>query len=360
VFLGKNATFLPLLAECFYIIPMRLVSPENESTEEAAAEQNLRPLSLADFTGQNALKDSLSIAIEAAKKRKDALDHCLFSGPPGLGKTTLAGIIAQEMGVQIHITSGPVLEKPSDLAGLLTNLQHCGILFIDEIHRLGRVVEEYLYPAMEDFRLDIMLDSGPGARSVNLPLRPFTLVGATTRSGLLTSPLRDRFGLLFRLELYSTEELLKIINRSAGILQIEIEDEAAVFLSARCRGTPRVANRVLRRCRDVAQVRGHGKITIQIAEKTLQMLTIDSDGLDSMDRRILECIIDNFNGGPVGLTTIGASLGEEPDTIEEVYEPYLIQKGFLARMPRGRTATLNAYKKCNRILPAKIESELFE
>jgi len=336
---------------------MRPVSPENESAEEAETERNLRPLSLADFTGQDELKENLSIAIEAAKKRKDALDHCLFSGPPGLGKTTLAGIIAKEMGVQIHITSGPVLEKPSDLAGLLTNLQQGDVLFIDEIHRLGRVVEEYLYPAMEDFRLDIMLDSGPGARSVNLPLRPFTLVGATTRSGLLTSPLRDRFGLLFRLELYSPEELLTIINRSAKILQIEIENDAAVLLGSRCRGTPRVANRVLRRCRDVAQVRGGGKITSQIAEKTLQMLTIDSDGLDSMDRRILECIVDNHNGGPVGLSTIGATLGEEPDTIEEVYEPYLIQKGFLARTPRGRTVTLNGYKKCNRVPPAKIDSQ---
>lgn len=334
---------------------MRPISPENESAEEAVAEQNLRPLSLNDFTGQEALKESLSIAIEAAKKRKDALDHCLFSGPPGLGKTTLAGIIAQEMGVQIHVTSGPVLEKPSDLAGLLTNLQHGDILFIDEIHRLGRVVEEYLYPAMEDFRLDIMLDSGPGARSVNLPLRPFTLVGATTRSGLLTSPLRDRFGLLFRLELYTPKELLKIINRSAKILQVEIEQDASMMLAQRSRGTPRVANRVLRRCRDVAQVRGSGIITAEVAEKTLQMLTIDADGLDLMDRRILECIIDNFNGGPVGLGTIGASLGEESDTIEEVYEPYLIQKGFLARTPKGRMVTLNAYKKCNRIPPAKIE-----
>ncbi|MDR2581493.1 MAG: Holliday junction branch migration DNA helicase RuvB [Fibromonadaceae bacterium] len=340
---------------------MRPIAPESESTEEAASEQSLRPLSLVDFTGQEALKESLSIAIEAAKKRKDALDHCLFSGPPGLGKTTLAGIIAQEMGVQIHVTSGPVLEKPSDLAGLLTNLQHGDILFIDEIHRLGRVIEEYLYPAMEDFRLDIMLDSGPGARSVNLPLRPFTLVGATTRSGLLTSPLRDRFGLLFRLELYSPEELLSIIKRSAKILQVSIDKEAAVLLSTRCRGTPRVANRVLRRCRDVAQVKGDGKITIQIAEKTLQMLTIDSDGLDSMDRKILLCIIDHFNGGPVGLSTIGAALGEEPDTIEEVYEPYLIQKGFLARTPRGRTVTLNGYNKCNRTPPAKAEfqPELF-
>ena len=340
---------------------MRPVSPENESIEEATAEQSLRPLSLADFTGQETLKESLSIAMEAAKKRKDALDHCLFSGPPGLGKTTLAGIIAQEMGVQIHVTSGPVLEKPSDLAGLLTSLQHSDILFIDEIHRLGRVIEEYLYPAMEDFRLDIMLDSGPGARSVNLPLRPFTLVGATTRSGLLTSPLRDRFGLLFRLELYSPEELLTIINRSAGILRVEIESNAAVLLGSRCRGTPRIANRVLRRCRDVAQVRGNGKITIQIAEKTLQMLSIDSDGLDSMDRRILECIIDNHGGGPVGLSTIGAALGEGADTIEEVYEPYLIQKGFLARTPRGRTVTLSGYKKCNRIPPVKVElqPELF-
>ncbi|MDR0517165.1 MAG: Holliday junction branch migration DNA helicase RuvB [Fibromonadaceae bacterium] len=334
---------------------MRPISPENESEEEAASEQSLRPLSLADFTGQEALKENLSIAVEAAKHRKDALDHCLFSGPPGLGKTTLAGIIAQEMGVQIHVTSGPVLEKPSDLAGLLTNLQYGDILFIDEIHRLGRVIEEYLYPAMEDFRLDIMLDSGPGARSVNLPLRPFTLVGATTRSGLLTSPLRDRFGLLFRLELYSPQELLSIIKRSAKILQVEIDKDAAILLASRCRGTPRIANRVLRRCRDVAQVRGSGCITVDVAEKTLQMLTIDPDGLDSMDRKILESIIDNYNGGPVGLSTIGAALGEEPDTIEEVYEPYLIQKGFLARTPRGRTVTINGYRKCHRQMPAKIE-----
>jgi Holliday junction DNA helicase RuvB len=334
----------------------RFSSPEQNSAEEQDAERSLRPLSLTEFTGQEGLKDNLSIAMEAARQRGEALDHCLFAGPPGLGKTTLAGIIAREMGVQIHITSGPVLDKPSDLAGLLTNLEKGDILFIDEIHRLGRVVEEYLYPAMEDFRLDIMLDSGPGARSINLPLRSFTLVGATTRSGLLTSPLRDRFGLQFRLELYTPAELVAILMRSADILNVRLEHDAALLLGDRCRGTPRIANRVLRRCRDVAQVRGNGVITAAIAERTLQMLGIDADGLDAMDRRILECIIDKFAGGPVGLGTIGAALGEETDTLEEVYEPYLIQKGFLARTPRGRTATLNAYRKCERTVPRSLEN----
>jgi len=338
----------------------RIISPEQNIPDDADSERSLRPLALDDFTGQEGLKDNLGIAIEAARRRGDALDHCLFAGPPGLGKTTLAGIIAKEMGVQIHITSGPVLEKPSDLAGLLTNLQHGDILFIDEIHRLGRVVEEYLYPAMEDYRLDIMLDSGPGARSVNLPLKPFTLVGATTRSGMLTSPLRDRFGLQFRLELYSPSELVRILMRSSTILDIELDPVAAQLLGTRCRGTPRVANRVLRRCRDVAQVRGNGTISMAIAERTLQMLSIDSDGLDAMDRRILECIIDKFSGGPVGLGTIGAALGEEADTLEEVYEPYLIQKGFLARTPRGRVVTPNGFRKCGRTppFPTEFQQEL--
>jgi len=325
----------------------RIISPEQDSFDEAEIERNLRPLSLNDFTGQEPLKESLQIAIEAAKHRGDALDHCLFAGPPGLGKTTLAGIIAKEMGVQIHITSGPVLDKASDLVGILTSMQENDILFIDEIHRMGRVIEEYLYPAMEDFRLDIMLDSGPAARSVNLPLKHFTLVGATTRSGLLTSPLRDRFGLHYRLDLYNEKEIIKILLRSAEILNIRLDKDAAKMLGARCRGTPRVANRVLRRCRDVAQVRGKGIIDAVAAERTLQMLGIDADGLDSMDRRILETMICKFSGGPVGLGTIGAALGEEPDTLEEVYEPYLIQKGFLARTPRGRVVTLNAYHKMN-------------
>lgn len=329
----------------------RIISPENRGTEEAEQEGKLRPEALSDFTGQEGLKESLGIAIKAAKHRGEPLDHCLFAGPPGLGKTTLAGIIAKEMGTQLHITSGPVLEKASDLAGLLTTLQPNDILFIDEIHRMSRVIEEYLYPAMEDFRLDIMLDSGPAARSVNLPLRPFTLVGATTRSGLLTSPMRDRFGLHYRLELYTNAEIEKILRRSAKILNIGLTDDASEMLSARCRGTPRIANRVLRRCRDVAQVCGSGVIDRASAERTLEMLGIDSDGLDPMDRKILAMMIDKFNGGPVGIGTMGAALGEEPDTIEEVYEPYLIQKGLLTRTPRGRTVTLNAYKKLHRELP---------
>lgn len=331
----------------------RIISPSQRIGDESEMERNLRPPSLAEFTGQKSIKESLSIAIEAAKHRGDSLDHCLFSGPPGLGKTTLAGIIAKEMGVNIHITNGPVLEKASDLAGLLTSLQENDILFIDEIHRLNRVVEEYLYPAMEDFRLDIMLDSGPAARSVNLPLKHFTLVGATTRSGLLTGPLRDRFGLQYRLELYDEDDIVKILMRSAGILDIGIDEDAARLLGGRCRGTPRIANRVLRRCRDVAQVRGTGIIDAKSAQKTLDMLGIDGEGLDSMDRKILEMIIDNFSGGPVGLGTIGAAIGEEPDTLEEVYEPYLIRKGLLSRTPRGRVATRNAYEMLHKKIPAR-------
>ena len=331
----------------------RIISPQKSSFDEGDSDRKLRPPSLAEFTGQEDLKESLSIAIEAARHRGDALDHCLFSGPPGLGKTTLAGIIAKEMGVNIHVTSGPVLEKASDLAGLLTSLQENDVLFIDEIHRLNRVVEEYLYPAMEDFRLDIMLDSGPAARSVNLPLKHFTLVGATTRSGLLTSPLRDRFGLQYRLELYSDKDIEKILMRSAQILGVEISEEAAHLLGGRCRGTPRVANRVLRRCRDVAQVRGTGVIDLQSTAKTLDMLGIDGEGLDPMDRKILGIMINKFDGGPVGLGTISAALGEEPDTIDEVYEPYLIRKGLLARTPRGRVVTPSAYQLLHKQVPAR-------
>ena len=334
----------------------RTISPECENHEEVDFDKSLRPETLTDFTGQNDLKESLSIAIEAAKIRGEALDHCLFAGPPGLGKTTLAGIIAKEMGVKLHITSGPVLEKASDLAGLLTSLQKNDILFIDEIHRMSRVIEEYLYPAMEDFRLDIMLDSGPSARSVNLPLRHFTLVGATTRSGLLSSPMRDRFGLQYRLELYSEKDIQQIILRNAKILKVQIAEEASAILSSRCRGTPRIANRVLRRCRDVADVKGNGIIDTEIAKKTLDMLGIDSDGLDQMDRKILSLMIDKFNGGPVGIGTIGAALGEETDTLEEVYEPYLIQKGFLARTPRGRVVTHSAYRKLGKLTPAQENS----
>ena len=329
----------------------RIISPQKSAFDEGDADRNLRPPSLAEFTGQDDIKESLSIAIEAAKHRGDALDHCLFAGPPGLGKTTLAGIIAKEMGVNIHITSGPVLEKASDLAGLLTSLQENDVLFIDEIHRLNRTVEEYLYPAMEDFRLDIMLDSGPSARSVNLPLKHFTLVGATTRSGQLTGPLRDRFGLQFRLELYNEKDIVKILMRSAGILGVELSEDAAKLLGGRCRGTPRIANRVLRRCRDVAQVRGTGSIDAQAASKTLDMLGIDSEGLDPTDRRILTTMIDMFDGGPVGIGTISAAMGEEQNTLEEVYEPYLIQKGLLNRTPRGRVATRNAYMMLHKTIP---------
>lgn len=341
----------------------RVISPKPNGLDDSDIERNLRPPSLSEFTGQSSIKESLSIAIEAAKHRGDALDHCLFSGPPGLGKTTLAGIIAKEMGVNIHITSGPVLEKASDLAGLLTSLQENDVLFIDEIHRLNRVVEEYLYPAMEDFRLDIMLDSGPAARSVNLPLKHFTLVGATTRSGMLTGPLRDRFGLQYRLELYNDDDIVQILMRSAKILGVGLTIEAAKLLGSRCRGTPRVANRVLRRCRDVAQVRGNGTIDVEAAKRTLAMLGIDGEGLDPTDRKILSMIIDKFDGGPVGIGTIGAAMGEEPDTLEEVYEPYLIQKGLLSRTPRGRTATRNAYAMLHREIPrggAALQSDQIE
>ena len=338
----------------------RIISPQKSSFDESDSDRNLRPPSLNEFTGQDDIKESLSIAIEAAKHRGDALDHCLFAGPPGLGKTTLSSIIAKEMGVNIHITSGPVLEKASDLAGLLTSLQENDILFIDEIHRLNRVVEEYLYPAMEDFRLDIMLDSGPAARSVNLPLKHFTLVGATTRSGLLTGPLRDRFGLQYRLELYNEKDIVKILMRSARILGVELTEDAANILGGRCRGTPRIANRVLRRCRDVAQVRGTGVIDERAAVKTLEMLGIDSVGLDPTDRKILSLMIDKFGGGPVGLGTISAAMGEEPDTLEEVYEPYLIQKGLISRTPRGRIATPNAYRMLHKEIPRTLLNEQTE
>ncbi|MGL1903828.1 MAG: Holliday junction branch migration DNA helicase RuvB [Fibrobacterales bacterium] len=324
----------------------RIIAPDQLSNE-TNNDLSLRPRSIADFVGQEALKENLQISITAAKQRNEALDHSLFAGPPGLGKTTLAGIIAHEMDAELHVTSGPVLDKASDLAGLLTNLNRGDVLFIDEIHRLPRVVEEYLYSAMEDFRLDIMLESGPAAKSVNLPLERFTLIGATTRSGMLTSPLRDRFGLSFRMEMYTSDEIVHILKRSASLLNIAIEDNAAEILSRLCRGTPRIANRILRRCRDVAQVKGDGVITTDIAHKTVVMLGIDSRGLDEMDRKILRTIISKFNGGPVGLTTIGAAIGEEADTLEEVYEPYLIQQGYIKRTSRGRVATKNAFSVLN-------------
>ena len=337
----------------------RIIAPSQTGFEQEA-DKSLRPDSIEEFVGQETLKENLSISIEAALKRSEPLDHVLLAGPPGLGKTTLANIISNEMGSKLHLTSGPVLDKASDLAGLLTGLEEGDVLFIDEIHRIPRVVEEYLYSAMEDFRLDIMLETGPMAKSVNLPLKKFTLVGATTRSGMLSSPLRDRFGLQFRFNHYNHDELATIFRRSANLLKIEIEEESSILLSKMCRGTPRIANRILKRCRDVADVKGDGSITLEIAKKTLSMLGIDEDGLDEMDRNILSCILEKFDGGPVGLSTIGAALDEDLDTLEEVYEPFLIQEGFLKRTPRGRMCTRKSYIKLG-ISPPKSEQEnLFE
>lgn len=312
--------------------------------EEQELDLTLRPQGFDEFVGQEKLKENLKIFISAAKKRKEHLDHALFYGPPGLGKTTLAHIIAHEMGVDVKSTSGPVLEKAADLAGILTNLNDKEILFIDEIHRLSHVVEEYLYPAMEDFSLDIMIEKGPAARSIKLPLKKFTLIGATTRAGLLTSPLRSRFGVVGRLDYYNTDDLLKIVLRSAKILDIVIDKDGANEIACRSRGTPRVANRLLRRVRDFAQVKAKGKINKEISENALQMLDVDRLGLDEMDKKILETIVMKFKGGPVGISTIAVAVGEEADTIEEVYEPFLIQEGLLHRTPRGREVTDRAYK----------------
>ncbi len=317
--------------------------------EEDGFEQSLRPKSLKDFIGQETLKENLRIFIEAAKARSEALDHVLFYGPPGLGKTTMAHIIASELGSQIRLTSGPVVEKAGDLAAMLTNLEQRDVLFIDEIHRLPNVVEEIMYPAMEDYHIDIMIGSGPSARSVRLDLPKFTLIGATTRAGLLTSPLRDRFGVIMRFDFYRTEDITTIIKRSSAILSVEITPDGAEEISGRSRGTPRVANRLLRRVRDFAQVRAGGVITREVAREALKMLEIDSKGFDKMDRRILHIIIDKFNGGPVGIEAIASALHEEKDAIEDLYEPYLIQEGYLNRTPRGRVATQVAYEHIGRI-----------
>lgn len=336
----------------------RITTPDRFEGEENF-DASLRPISFDEFVGQHKLVDNLKVFIQAARDRGDALDHVLLYGPPGLGKTTLAHIMAHELGTKIKTTSGPVLERAADLAGLLTNLNKREVLFIDEIHRLNRVVEEYLYPAMEDFSLEIMLDKGPSARSVNLPLKNFTLVGATTRAGLLTSPLRSRFGVVGRLDYYDTESLSKIVLRSSKIMGVIIDSEGAVEIARRSRGTPRVANRLLRRVRDFAQVAGNGGIDRQIASDSLARLEVDNLGLDEMDKRILEVIIHKFKGGPVGINTLAVAVGEEQDTIEEIYEPFLIQEGLLNRTPRGRVVTPNGYKHLNVKVPQKDQHELF-
>lgn len=312
--------------------------------KDVQLDQTLRPVLFNEFIGQDKVKERLDITIKAAKERKEPLDHLLFFGPPGLGKTTLAYIIAKAMGVNIRPTSGPAIEKPGDLAGLLTNLREGDILFIDEIHRLNHVVEEYLYPAMEDYFIDIIIDQGPNARSVRLNLSRFTLIGATTRAGLLTAPLRSRFGITNRLDYYTVSDLEKIVMRSSGLLSIDILEHGAAEIAKRSRGTPRIANNLLRRVRDYAQVKGFGRITSDTADKALSMLDVDEKGLDEMDKKILETIILKFNGGPVGINTIAVSVGEEPDTIEELYEPYLIQQGYLERTSNGRVATPMSYR----------------
>lgn len=321
-----------------------------KSPQDAEIETSLRPISMNDYVGQSKVKKNLEIYIKASKARGDALDHVLLYGPPGLGKTTLSHIIASELGAQIKITSGPAIEHAADLAAILTNLNKNDVLFIDEIHRLNKSVEEILYPAMEDFALDFIVGKGPSARNMRLKIKPFTLIGATTRAGMLTGPLRDRFGVICRLELYSTEDLKNIIIRSAKILNIQIEDEAATEIAKRSRGTPRIANRFLKRIRDYAQVMGKGVITLEMANKALSMLEVDELGLDHIDRRILSSLIDKFGGGPVGLDTLSATTGEEAVTIEDVYEPYLLQLGFIARTPRGRVAMPIAYKHLGKFL----------
>lgn len=328
------------------------------SNEDLDIEKKLRPLSFDDFSGQDQVLENLKIFVQAANQRNEALDHTLFHGPPGLGKTTLANILANELQVGIKITSGPVLDKPGDLAGLLTNLEERDVLFIDEIHRLSPIVEEYLYSAMEDYKIDIMIESGPNARTVQINLNPFTLIGATTRSGLLTAPMRARFGISSRLQYYTTELLTTIVERSAAIFHMPISMEAAIEIAGRSRGTPRIANALLRRVRDFAQIKGNGTIDIEIAKYALKALNVDAHGLDEMDNKILTTIIDKFKGGPVGLTTLATAVSESSETIEEVYEPFLIQEGFIMRTPRGREVTDKAYKHLGK-LNTNIQPGLF-
>jgi len=336
----------------------RMVSAGPASPNEEAVERALRPKLLDEYVGQIKVREQLEIFISAAKMRGEALDHVLLFGPPGLGKTTLSHIIAHELGVNLRQTSGPVLEKPKDLAALLTNLEKNDVLFIDEIHRLSPVVEEILYPALEDYKIDIMIGEGPAARSIKLDLQPFTLVGATTRAGMLTNPLRDRFGIVSRLEFYTSEELARIVKRSAGLLNVPADEEGGFEIARRARGTPRIANRLLRRVRDFADVKGIGKITLDIANRALAMLDVDPQGFDLMDRKLLEAVIHRFDGGPVGLDNIAASIGEERETIEDVIEPYLIQQGYLQRTPRGRIATLAAYRHLG-VAPPNRDGDMF-